>query len=105
MTTLLLKHYGWIVILAIGLGLAGARVIIKVSGHQYQWLGPGNRTFLEVASMDVTWWIVAFCAVSVTLSGNQVKAKMFLQPFPCIDLSVWVTTCKYSGHFFIVIIS
>ena len=25
-----------------------------------RWLGPGNRTFLEVASMGVTWWIVFF---------------------------------------------
>ena len=25
-----------------------------------KWLWPGNRTFLEVASMVVTWWIVAF---------------------------------------------
>ena len=25
-----------------------------------RWLIPGNRTFLEVASMGVTWWIVAF---------------------------------------------
>ena len=25
-----------------------------------RWLGPGNRTFLEVASMAVSWWIVAF---------------------------------------------
>ena len=39
---------------------AGARAIIKVSGHQYWWLGPRNRTFLEVASMVVTWWIVVF---------------------------------------------
>ena len=30
-----------------------------------RWLWPGNRTFLEVASMVViTWWIVAFCAVT-----------------------------------------
>ena len=40
------------------------RVIIKVSGHQHWWLAgwlwPGNRTFLEVASMVVSWWIVAF---------------------------------------------
>ena len=28
-----------------------------------RWLWPGNGTFLEVASMVVTWWIVAFCAV------------------------------------------
>ena len=44
--------------------LEGARLIIKVPGHQYQWLAwwlwPGNRTFLKVASMLVTWWIVAF---------------------------------------------
>ena len=25
-----------------------------------RWLWPGNRTFLDVASMVVTWWIVAF---------------------------------------------
>ena len=25
-----------------------------------RWLGPGNRTFLEVAGMVVTWWIVFF---------------------------------------------
>ena len=29
-----------------------------------RWLSPGNRTFLEIASMVVTWWIVAcFCTV------------------------------------------
>ena len=27
-----------------------------------RWLWPGNRTFLEVASMVVTWWIGAFFA-------------------------------------------
>ena len=45
--------------------LAGAWAIIKMSCYQYPWLAggwlwPGNRTFLEVASMVVTWWIVAF---------------------------------------------
>ena len=25
-----------------------------------KWLGPGNRTFLEVDSVVVSWWIVAF---------------------------------------------
>ena len=44
---------------------AGTRAIIKVSGHQHRWLvsrwlQPGNRTFLEVESMVVSWWIVAF---------------------------------------------
>ena len=28
-----------------------------------RWLQPGNRTFLEVASMVVSWWIVAFYPV------------------------------------------
>ena len=28
-----------------------------------RWLWPENRTFFERASMVVTWWIVAFCAV------------------------------------------
>ena len=40
-----------------------ARVIIKVSGYQHRWLAGGydlEVTFLEVASMVVTWWIVAF---------------------------------------------
>ena len=27
-----------------------------------RWLWPGDRTFLELASMVVTWWRVAFCA-------------------------------------------
>ena len=36
-------------------------------GHQYpvfsRWLGPENRAFLEVDSLVVSWWIVAFCPV------------------------------------------
>ena len=43
--------------------LADTRAIIKVLDHQCWWLWPLNRTFLEVDSMVVTWWIVAFCAV------------------------------------------
>ena len=31
-----------------------------------RWFRPGNRTFLEVASMVVTWWVVAFCAAFIT---------------------------------------
>ena len=38
----------------------------RVKGHQYRWFSrwfwPGNRTFLEVTSMVVTQWIVAFFA-------------------------------------------
>ena len=36
-------------------------------GHQYRWLAwwvwPRNRTILQVASMVVTWWIVAFLPI------------------------------------------
>ena len=46
----------------------GARVITKVSGHQYWWLAGGYDLeigLLEVASMVVTWWIVAvLCSAS-----------------------------------------
>ena len=54
-----------------------ARAIIQVSGHQYRrlagWLWPGNGTFLGMASMVVTWWIVA-----VLLHANHPK---FLRPY------------------------
>ena len=41
------------------------KVIIKMKGHQYRWLAGvyydlENSTFLKVASMVATWWIVAF---------------------------------------------
>ena len=52
--------------------LAGALVIIKVLGHQHWWLDPGNRTFSEVASMVVTWWIVFFCMVFVAKYSKAV---------------------------------
>ena len=43
---------------------AGTRATIKVSGLQHRWLACGydleTGHFLEVASMVVTWWIVAF---------------------------------------------
>ena len=40
------------------------KLILKVLSHQYQWLAewlwPENRTFLEVSSLVVSWWILAF---------------------------------------------
>ena len=35
------------------------------------WLWPGNRTFLEVASIVVIWWIVAFFAQWLFSQGNR----------------------------------
>ena len=49
---------------------AAAQVIIKVSGHQYRWLAggyDGNKTFGDVASMVVTWWIVFFMRSDIIL--------------------------------------
>ena len=40
-----------------------------------RWLGPGNRTFLEVVSMVVTWWIVAFFVQCVP-TGNVIYLQL-----------------------------
>ena len=46
------------------ISLAGVQTTIKVLGHQHQCLAGGYDlelgNFLKVASMVVTWWIVAF---------------------------------------------
>ena len=40
-----------------------------------RWLGPGNRTFVEMASMVVTGWLVAFFAVKpIATARPSVKA-------------------------------
>ena len=58
-----------------------------------RWLGPGNRTFLEVASMVVTWWIVAFlCSVfsngcvdeEVLLANNKIEPP---ETVPAVKMS------------------
>ena len=50
---------------------APARVIIKVLGHQHQWLAAGSDLeighFLEVASIVVTWWIVGGFALCLLI--------------------------------------
>ena len=58
--------------------LAGAQAVIKVSDHQYQWvisrwLWPGNRTFLEMATIVISWWMVAF--------GNKVDRRIINTEF------------------------
>ena len=42
-----------------------------------RWLWPGNRTFLEVASMVVTWWRMAFFAQCTFHFLNQLLAHHF----------------------------
>ena len=36
-----------------------------------RWIGPGNRTFLEVASKVVTWWIVAFLSSDIEFGNTE----------------------------------
>ena len=58
-------------------------MIIKLKGHQYRWLSPGNRTFLEVASMVVTWWIVTFLwSASSIVVGHATGALITFSIFP-----------------------
>ena len=59
----------------------GAWEIIKVSGHQHWWLGPWNWTFLEMAGMVVSWWIVAFLSMGMykTLGGKKRTSAVFVQ--------------------------
>ena len=52
------------------------RVIIKVKGHQHRWFAggydlefAGNRTFLEVDSMVVSWWRVAFLPSDINITS------------------------------------
>ena len=59
---------------------AGAWAIIKMSGHQHRWLAGGYDLeighFLEVDSMVVTWWIVAFLrSVTWTALNNPAICK------------------------------
>ena len=50
--------------------LTGTQAIIKIKmlGPQYWWLAAGYRTFLEVDSMVVTWWIIVAFLGSVRMS-------------------------------------
>ena len=52
--------------------LTGARAIISVGSSApvvSRWIRPGNRTFLEVASVVITWWIVAFLSGAMSLQS------------------------------------
>ena len=43
-----------------------------------RWLWPENRAFLEVASMVVTWWTMAFFAQWISLYGKSTVHAMIL---------------------------
>ena len=52
-----------------------------------RWLGHGNRTFLEVASTVVTWWIVAFLrsgqSLGWSLNSGRTVGNMNVRIFIC----------------------
>ena len=56
-----------------------------------RWLWPGNRTFLEVASMVVTWCIAFFCAVHDTIWNRS-----YMIPFSYLLLEY---SARWSGNF------
>ena len=61
--------------------LTGAWVIIKVLGHQHWWLAGGYDLeighFLSVASMVVTWWIVALLPSVSNTASVECSYKVF----------------------------
>ena len=61
-----------------------------VKVRQYRWLWPRNITLLEVASMVVTWWTVAFlCSVSSWFEDWGLICKP-----SCYAYSWWHRICK-----------
>ena len=81
--------------------LSGARAIVKVSGLSVsvvsRWLRQRTRIFLEVASMVVTWWIVAFCAVPNSKSRTNlfhVHSVLLILCVPNIMLN-WSLDYRY----------
>ena len=53
-----------------------------------RWLWPGNRTFLDVASMVVSWWIVAFLS-SVKQDNTEVTVAhsiLEILPLQCFEI-------------------
>ena len=59
-----------------------------------RWLWPGNRTFLQVASMVVTWWIVGFLCSEYMYNNYppSTKARYLVFPWAChAKISVFQT--------------
>ena len=61
----------------------GARVIIKVLGHQYWWLS---------GSLTVTWWIVAFCAVYNIMLRQLAKRSYW---WHLLEQASWKSCVQY----------
>ena len=75
-----------------------ARVIIKVSGHQYWWLPPGNRTFLEVGGMVLTWWIVDFLPrkCNIECISTNVNVHVYSPDIPMSSADCTVLPLEYT---------
>ena len=71
------------------------QAMIKILDHQYRWLAgwvwPKNRTFLEMASMVVSCWIVAFCGVLIIVLPTPLPPK----PLPHVSFCLFL--CAGAG--------
>ena len=68
-----------------------------------RWLWPGNRTFLEVASMMVTWWIMAFSRSAACWNelflGSSCHAACNISIVSISGVSLYSCCCSHSrGH-------
>ena len=77
------------------LHFSGAQAIIKVLGHQYRWLWPRNRTFLEVASMVVSWWILAFLCSNLQ---SWLLNHMIIKALWCFTIHYSTFHCIFSAN-------
>ena len=86
------------------------RAIIKVKGHQHQWLAGGYdleiEQFLEVASMVVSWSVVAFlpseryiCIVSPSMTHLSTVLTIHAHN-NCSDQSVSGDIAYYNNNVF-----
>ena len=80
-------------------GRSGDNQTIKTSAPVVSsWLLPGNRIFLEVASMVITWWIVAFMCSDSSMVTFSIKVSFVRRHFAssCIltDTALYVIFFK-----------
>ena len=67
-----------------------------------RWLWPGNRTFLEVASMVTTWWILAFLSSDICNDiDNRRKNYLVSNTWLAVGTETQTTwTCDPTVYFY-----
>ena len=75
--------------------------MIKVKCHQHQvvsrWFLPGNRTFLEVACIVVTWWIVFFSQLP-SISGINTQLSPYNHQSTKTTFAIFLSTITHVQH-------